>query len=54
VITQLPVAGAGSAGTGTTDGVQPERVTVAIGVRPESETVTLQSGEENPLDWIVN
>src|SRR4051794_5195246 len=49
VITQLPVGGAGVGGTGTTDGVQPDNVNVAIGVRPESETVTLQSGAEKPV-----
>src|SRR3954453_13890370 len=54
VMTQLPVGGAGVAGTGVTEGVQPDSVAVAIGVRPESETVTLQSGAEKPLAWMLN
>src|SRR3954447_7308190 len=54
VMTQVPVGAAGVAGTGFTEGVHPARVTVAMGVRPESETVTLQSGAEKPLAWIVN
>src|SRR4051812_49339236 len=53
-MTQVPVGAAGVAGTGFTEGVHPARVTVAMGVRPESETVTLQSGAEKPLAWIVN
>src|SRR3954454_10714682 len=54
VMTQLPVGGAGVGETGSTVGVQPARVTVAIGVRPESDTVTLQSGAEKPLAWMLN
>src|SRR4051794_35839884 len=54
VIRQLPVGAAGEAGTGVTDGVHPDRVIVSMGVRPESETVTWQSGEENPSAWMVN
>src|SRR3954449_3544116 len=54
VIRQVPVGAAGVAGTGVTEGVHPARVIVSIGVRPESETVTWQSGEENPSARMLN
>src|SRR4051794_19554789 len=46
LITQLPV-GAGGGGGGLTaagSGVQPDSFAVAVGVRPPSETVIVQSG----------
>src|SRR5215203_1855939 len=43
VITHEPDGGAGFCETGSTDGVQPGSVTVAVGVR-RSDTVTRQSG----------
>src|SRR5690242_12599849 len=46
-ITQSPVGGAGSGGTATVDGVQPDSDTVAVGVRL-SAMVTLQSGAVKP------
>ena len=49
---QLPVGGAGVDGTGVTDGVQPARVIVAVGVRPPSVIVTLQSGAVKLSPWI--
>src|ERR1700712_3495732 len=52
LMVQLPVGGAGVVGTGVTDGVQPARVMVAVGVRPPSEIVILQSGAVKLSPWI--
>src|SRR6478609_1956169 len=49
---QLPVGGAGCVGTGVTDDVQPASVIVAVGVRPPSEIVILQSGAVKLSPWI--
>src|SRR6478752_1351236 len=49
---QPPVGGAGVVGTGVTEGVQPVRVIVAVGVRPPSEIVTWQSGAVKLSPWI--
>src|SRR5690349_13759580 len=51
-IAQLPVGGAGTGGTATVDGVQPDSDTVAVGVR-WSAIVTLQSGAVKPDAWIL-
>src|SRR6478609_3803471 len=53
LMVQLPVGGAGVGDTGVADGVQPVRVIVAVGVRPPSEMVTLQSGAEKLSPWIL-
>src|SRR6478735_4722723 len=52
MMAQLPVGGAGVGGTGVTDGAQPARVIVAVGVRPPSEIVTLQSGAVKLSPWM--
>src|SRR3954451_25218044 len=53
-MTQLPVAGGGGGGglTAAGSGVQPESVTVAVGVW-RSETTILQSGARNADPWIL-
>src|SRR6478609_2843074 len=53
LMAQLPVGGAGVGGTGAADGTQPARVIVAVGVRPPSEIVTLQSGAVKLSPWIL-
>src|SRR6478735_10960884 len=52
LMTQPPVGGAGVCGTGVADGEQPASVIVAVGVRPPSEIVTLQSGASKLSAWI--
>src|SRR4051812_47181521 len=54
-MTQVPVGpGAGGGGlTAAGSGVQPESFAVAVGVRPLSETVIVQSGARKPVAWIL-